>query len=174
MATRGPLVALFITLALPAPAQQSTPHTAPAEDRITIEGCLQTADRDRSRRNLTSATSASDVATTRETPRLFMLTDARRVLSGTTIGTAGVATTRNADGSVTQEDPRRASKTYAVVAPDDVLLRFAGRLVEVEGIASRAAREEHAGAEAPVDRSTERLTVTRVRLVADSCARRTP
>lgn len=145
--------------------QQTSPPAPRPPATVTIAGCVQqsahaTPDGD----VRTAADAASPPANAADalpdTRPLFVLSDARTIAPAAPVGTAGLATTRHADGSVVQEDPRRAPRTYALVGAGDVLTRFVGRRVEIDGTPAPPARqgEEH-----------ERLTVVRVRQVALSC-----
>lgn len=146
--------------------QQTAPPTPRPPATITIAGCVQqsaqaTPEGDvRPGADATASPRTNAADAPPETRPLFVLSDARTLAPAAPVGTAGLATTRHADGSVVQEDPRHAPRTYALVGASDVLTRFVGRRVEIDGTPAPPTRqgEEH-----------ERLSVVRVRQIALSC-----
>ena len=169
--TTGPaLVATLgtLTLAISSLAQHTTPQTQSPRPpaTVTIEGCVQdavqpTAPPDRRAENDAAPRRAEDLATGNvEAPPPFVLSNARRIAPAAPVGTGGLATTRHADGTVVQEDPRHTPKTFGLIGPSDVLSRFTGRRVEVDGTPAPPLRERD---------DHERLTVVRLRQVAGDC-----
>jgi hypothetical protein len=145
-------------------AQQTTSSSPQPPATVTVAGCVQPSGLSRP-----SETGPPDDGAApgqandggRVEPRvLFVLADARPVGPSGAVGTSGLAITRHADGTVVHEDPRRAPRTYVLIGSGEALAPFTGRRVEVDGTVAPPASQHD---------PRERLTVVRVRQVADRC-----
>ena len=198
------IVLIVLVAAGAASAQDRTAEES--NSRVVLEGCLRRAATPNVAGSSPSSTTTSAVGDDARTlPSLFLLTDARptgrtaaTAGAGTSVGTAGQARTRNADGSVTTEPDGQPPKTYALFGDSRELAAHGGHRVEVSGtiVRSPVAAGERGTDRATSDRQppasgapgavspnpattpdpptgpvlAERLNVTSIRTVADACA----